>query len=326
MRVSRPLLVVNLAAVGALAFLLWPGVVQREGSSSSAQADQELALQALQEANQRLARGLDEAVCRPDGSFGPLQPEEAFSAPIEPRRAPTRDGGSTVSLAEAMERGVALILSSSGSGTGFLINADHLVTNHHVVGDDDEVLVVNKHLGRVLRAAVVARSPGEPIKEHLDFALLKLAENPAELRPFALSAAHGRLDEVFAAGFPGFLITRDAGLQALREGDMSAAPEIISTVGNIVRPAQMEGQASYILHSAEVAPGNSGGPLIDACGRAIGVNTLVGAQDEARAFRTSLALDGEQTARFLNTYGASFRLEESVCQSGAASADAEARP
>ena len=287
---------------------------------------------ALRDANQDLREGLSEALCRPDGRFGLFSPDgalrearEGAAPPINPQRAPVRDGGSPASLAEAMERGVLLVVASSGIGTGFLVDAEHLVTNHHVVDQDSMVLVVNKHLPAPLRATLVAKTPGEPRKGRQDLAVLKLEAPSAALRPFALSTAHARLEEVFAVGFPGFLIAEDQGLQALRDGDMSAAPEVISTVGNIARPAQMHEEASYILHNAEVAPGNSGGPLLDVCGRAIGVNTLVGAQDEARAFRTSLSIDSAQTAEFLRLHGVGFTLQEEACRPAPPPAPPEAQ-
>ncbi|MCS7294922.1 MAG: trypsin-like peptidase domain-containing protein [Chloroflexota bacterium] len=45
------------------------------------------------------------------------------------------------------------------------------------------------------------------------------------------------------------------------------------TFGNFSTVRIFEG-AEFLQHNADINPGNSGGPLVDQCGRVVGVNTI----------------------------------------------------
>jgi hypothetical protein len=84
-----------------------------------------------------------------------------------------------------------------------------------------------------------------------------------------------KLSHVVAAGFPGDVMETDAAFNRLMEGDGAAIPDLVVVDGTINALQEMDHGASVILHSAPLSSGNSGGPLVDFCGRLLGVNTFV---------------------------------------------------
>ncbi|MGO4135955.1 serine protease [Rhizobium brockwellii] len=237
---------------------------------------------------------------------------------FEPKEAIVASDGEDLPLVDLLERSVVMIIvqgtegTSPSIGTGFLIDADHIVTNQHVVGEAGEALIVNKHLGRIITGRVVGRTDGPAKKGELDLAVLRLAERPSELAPLRVAKNGRKLQSVISAGFPGFLLKVDADFQRLQEGDFSAAPELIINSGQIRRPGQASAAVSFILHSAEIAQGNSGGPLVDACAQVLGVNTLIMEGGE-QSYRTSWALTGEALLSFLASKGMSATPAETAC-------------
>ena len=140
----------------------------------------------------------------------------------------------------------------AAQGTGFLItSAGHLLTAAHVVGDHS---ITTVDLGRTRRYAKVLASDKEK-----DVALLQL-ETPASDLPAPLSlrsgSRYGMGEEVFTIGFP---LSRLLGNSArMSKGLVSA------TTGIRDNPAQVQ-------ISAEIQPGNSGGPLLDKDGQVLGI-------------------------------------------------------
>ncbi|HMA33963.1 MAG TPA: trypsin-like peptidase domain-containing protein, partial [Chloroflexia bacterium] len=109
--------------------------------------------------------------------------------------------------------------------------------------------------GRTLDAEVVNRNPT------LDLALLKVPETQL---PAALVGDSSRLrigELVFAVGHPWG-----------QRGVVTAG--IVSGLGS-VRPPGGEQSAQYIRSDVRLAPGNSGGPLLNAAGEVIGINAMI---------------------------------------------------
>ena len=67
-----------------------------------------------------------------------------------------------------------------------------------------------------------------------------------------------------------------------------------------------------IAHSGRILQGNSGGPLVDACGRVVGINTYA-AVDPRQAGQVSYAIATEELARFLGESGVKVELGEASC-------------
>jgi serine protease Do len=131
------------------------------------------------------------------------------------------------------------------------------VTNAHVVGDAEEVRLIDRH-GNDLTALVIARDPVR------DVAVISLPTATLGLQPAPATPQLG--DEVFALGAP-------LGIEfTLTEGRVSALARQV----DIAVPMLM------LQHDAAVNPGSSGGPLVDAEGRLLGMNSRIA--DGSRMF------------------------------------------
>jgi S1-C subfamily serine protease len=144
-------------------------------------------------------------------------------------------------------------------GSGFVIDTDgHIVTNYHVIEGAEEVYV-NFTRDDQLRARVVGMDPST------DLALLKIDEHRRALSPIPLGDSEGvRVgDEVVAIGNP-FGLER-----TVTRGIVSALQRQIQAPNGFTID-------KVIQTDAAINRGNSGGPLLDALGRVIGVNAQIG--------------------------------------------------
>ena len=137
-------------------------------------------------------------------------------------------------------------------GSGFVYGiGDRVITNAHVVGKAETVTVVTQ-AGHRQKARVIA------VDETRDLAVLSLAD---PLEEFLISAhvkpAPGQV--VYASGAP-------------LEAAFSLTIGVVSALDRQIDPTQPIG---YVQHSAPVNPGSSGGPLVDADGRLVGINTRI---------------------------------------------------
>ncbi len=154
-------------------------------------------------------------------------------------------------------------LERVGVGSGVIISEDgYIVTNHHVVqvqrGKAADEIRVRLSDGVEYVATLVGSD------EKTDVAILKI--EPNEALPIVTIADSAKLrvgDIVFAIGNP-----LDVGLTATR-GIISALKRDSS---GILGPGSYE---NFIQTDASVNLGNSGGALIDAEGRLIGINTAI---------------------------------------------------
>jgi S1-C subfamily serine protease len=161
-------------------------------------------------------------------------------------------------------------------GSGWVASAGIVVTNAHVVAGERTTSVEDAH-GNDLRATVVVFDPFR------DLAVLSVPQ----LRASALSIGTGTKGDVGAVyGFPG-------------GGALTASParvgDEILAVGTDIYRTQQSRRHVYVL-AAALAPGDSGGALIDTRGDAIGVAFAI---DPGRS-GTSYALTDAEVRPVLN--------------------------
>jgi S1-C subfamily serine protease len=153
--------------------------------------------------------------------------------------------------------------SSESLGSGFVIDkAGHIVTNFHVVRGATKVFVSFSGQDQ-LTAAVVGVDPST------DLAVLTIRARASALTPLELgnSDAVRVGDTVYAIGNPFGLYTR-----TLTSGIVSAVQRKITAPNTL--PIE-----NVIQTDASINHGNSGGPLLDAAGRVIGVTSQIYAEN-----------------------------------------------
>jgi S1-C subfamily serine protease len=209
-------------------------------------------------------------------------------------------------LVDFLSQSVVLVVAHSaqsagpvtGTGTGFFISRDLIVTNKHVVEAGEEITVASRDLGRAVPATVIASTSGSEVGAP-DFAVLRVREQ--SVQPLALTSAVERLDEVIAAGFPTLVSSADPTyVDRLIRGDASAVTrlEMILSQGRINAVQSFPSGLRALPHSAQISPGSSGGPLVDACGRVVGVNTF-GRTSDRTPVTVSYAQKSDTLAEFL---------------------------
>lgn len=156
-----------------------------------------------------------------------------------------------------------------GSGSGIVWRDDGIImTNHHVVARSDRATVLLDD-DREFEAQVIARDPV------LDLAALRI--DAADLPVATIGASEQvRVGElVLAVGHPW--------------GQRSVATAgIVSGIGEIEVPWR-RANAEYIRSDVQLAPGNSGGPMLDASGRVIGINAMIFGGDLGVAIPSHIA-------------------------------------
>ncbi|MGU3496678.1 serine protease [Xanthobacteraceae bacterium A53D] len=253
------------------------------------------------------------ALPAPDAPATVVTPSQG-GAPAE-RRA---TGPAASPLVRKLDQSTVFLIGRTGNGvsmgSGTLLGPRHVLTNFHVVEEvTGEVLVTNQHIGGIRPARVTARSASSAISGQ-DFALLELSQ-PVDVPQAVFSTSAERLDSVVAAGFPSFVISTDPSfIAAFRDGDTRRISDLqlALTRGEITTQQAGAGGVMVIAHSATISPGNSGGPLVDACGRVVGVNTYV-RTDAENSLRLNYALSAKDAVAFLKRHGFTANVETTPC-------------
>lgn len=202
-------------------------------------------------------------------------------------------------------------------GTGFAVSPERIVTNAHVVAEarSDRTLsigIVPSDGGDAIYGRLVAWSPGN------DLALLETT-SPMNLSPLAISGSDmSDAEAVTAVGFP-MNVDRAQGL-GNRELFLPQPPVKSRGFLSGRRPTR---DFDTILHTAPVARGSSGGPLLDNCGRVVGVNSF-GAEASGTDAEFYFAVSTAELLPFLRRAGVTPKTNGLPCKS-LAELDAEER-
>lgn len=168
----------------------------------------------------------------------------------------------------------------TGSGSGVLFRSDgHLLTNAHVVDGATSVIVVLAS-GREVAARVVGSDPDS------DTAVVKVDGGPYPVATLGSTEDLKVGQEAIAIGSP-------LGLS----GGPSVTVGVISALHRSVRTRTGQSLMDMVQTDAPIAPGSSGGALLDSTGRVIGITTAVAMTDTgAEGFGFATPIDAARWA------------------------------
>lgn len=146
--------------------------------------------------------------------------------------------------------------NTTGLGTGFVMDENLIVTNHHVVSNGSITMIRGKNSQKLYRAKVIASD------EFSDLALVKIDD----WADFAATNIPGELD---------FTSSRDLKLGAKVWSighpwglEWSVSQGVVSSPSR-----RLDGNLNYLIQTdTRIFQGNSGGPLLDQSGNVVGVN------------------------------------------------------
>ena len=144
-----------------------------------------------------------------------------------------------------------------GTGTGWIYDETHIVTNQHVIDGANEVTIRFQD-GREVQARVIGSDPST------DVAVLELNEGADA--PAALERGSTESLEV---GDPVVAIGSPFGL----EGSLTTG--VVSGLGRTIQAPDGFAIDNVVQTDAALNPGNSGGPLLDLTGRVVGMNAQI---------------------------------------------------
>lgn len=160
------------------------------------------------------------------------------------REAALQLGGKTAADAKP----TTVVAARGGTGSGIVVDAEHVLTNNHVVAACQTAHVFD---GAVTSdAPVVARDATN------DLALIKISAHPRGAAAFRDSSGVRAGESIVVTGFP---------LNGLVSSEMAI------TTGSVTALKGPKDDSRILQISAPIQPGNSGGPALDTDGDVIGV-------------------------------------------------------
>ncbi|WP_240704685.1 S1C family serine protease [Croceicoccus sediminis] len=240
--------------------------------------------------------------------------------------APARADSADINAAARSVVRVVIVLRDSsgydviGHGTGFAVTPKLIVTNAHVLApllEDDRLrLGVVPAQGRTGYFARIVR-----VSSDVDLALIELTEDASLPVATLYTGVVEDGADVFAVGYPANV---DEALGLGLNGLVSPQAPVKSR--GQVSGGRTSTQFDTLLHTAPIGTGNSGGPLLDACGRVVGVNSFGTISDNGSDSEFYFAVSMRELAPFLRKAGVSVHTTALPCQSLAAfDADESAR-
>ncbi|MCW2138489.1 S1C family serine protease [Actinoplanes cyaneus] len=198
----------------------------------------------------------------------------------------SRDPESFAGITQKVQPSVVTVHVTGAIGSGFVVSADgYVITNDHVVDGAGDTMSVSFSDGSTAPATLVGRA------QESDIAVIKVAKSNLPAIEFGDSDAIAVGDPVLAFGSPLAL-----------ENTVTAG--IVSALDRTIEAGESGGATRYyaaIQTDAAVNQGNSGGPLVNAAGQVIGVNSVIrsvgGADTEAGNIGLAFAIPINQAKR-----------------------------
>jgi putative serine protease PepD len=223
-----------------------------------------------------VASGVTGALIGRELDDDPTPPQRASSVALDVGAA--RDGAlpliDVAAVADYVAPSVVTIIAdvegpqgaTASIGTGVITTEDgEIVTNAHVVENASEIRVRLSGETEPRQATLLAADVGN------DLALLRIAGDNFVPATFADPDSMRIGDQVVAIGFA---LDLD-GAPSVTLGIVSALDRTIQTLGGALN--------GLVQTDAAISSGNSGGPLVDALGHVVGINTAVARGDTSVA-------------------------------------------
>ena len=193
-------------------------------------------------------------------------------------------------------------------GSGFAVAPNRIVTNAHVVDlaqrypDNVVIGVVPSEGSKSYQGHVIAYDADR------DLALIEFTGT--RLPPLTLYKGNAQEGESLTAlGYPGNVDVATA--QSAKDFINPQSP--VRSQGGFAGMRSLRG-TSMLLHTANIARGNSGGPLLDRCGRVLGVNAAI-TNSEAGDSTFAFAIAGSELGAFLTGAKQPFQAVAAPCTS-----------
>lgn len=179
--------------------------------------------------------------------------------------------GAFVGLVDIVQRSLVSVQGARfGGGAGIIWGADGLIlTNNHVLGDRDPVVTLADD--RQFEADILGIDP------YVDLAILKIDAQDLPAARIGDSTQVRVGEMVFAIGHP-----------------WGCRNAVTSGIISHLSHAETRGSrrlVPIIRTDARLAPGNSGGPLVNAAGEVLGINTMIVGGDQGVAIPSAVAQD-----------------------------------
>lgn len=196
-----------------------------------------------------------------------------------------------------------------GHGSGIAVGPNLILTNAHVVETAEEYDTVRIGVvppqGKTGWFATIFA-----INHRNDLALIKLSEPGAIPQATLYTGPVEDGAEVHAVGYPGNVDLA----QGLNIGDIVSPTAPVKTQGH-VSAGRTSKAFDTLLHTAPIGAGNSGGPLLDSCGRVVGINSF-GTEAASGADSTFyFAVSMQEVMRFLTQAGVRTQTSGMACRS-----------
>jgi S1-C subfamily serine protease len=195
-----------------------------------------------------------------------------------------------------------------GHGSGFAVGPNRIVTNAHVVElaqkypDNVVIGVVPSEGSKSYQGRVVA------IDTKRDLALIEFTGGALPVATLYTGAPDDSMGLV-SLGYPGNVDLATA--QSAADYIKPLAP--VRSEGSLSASRNIDG-VNVLLHTASISRGNSGGPLLDRCGRVMGVNSAITRGEEGDA-SFAFAIAESELAAFLRASRQAFNAVDIPCMS-----------
>lgn len=208
---------------------------------------------------------------------------------------------------------------SFGTGTGFFVNDQYLVTNHHVIDTFEEygagelIDVTVNGMATSGRAKIRVYYDANDYEEAYvvgdnsikDIAVLKLDKPTSKRTPLTLKVPTEDMvgSTIYAIGFPG--LADNVYADATNSWGVSDSTVTSGTISRLLTTSGTGLQNVQI--DCEIKHGNSGGPVVDENGTAIGVATWSVSNNNDNN-GVNYAINIQEAITLMNQYGVSYTL------------------